>query len=462
MYYSCGKIAVWWNNLRNGEYYMKFKNIGPIKNANLTLGQLTVFCGGNNQGKTYITYAIYGVLKELTARYELLDEKQANIFLLENKYTFSKEEFNKAYSDFIVSTIRKSSNRILSKVFSSGITAFEDSKILLEPQEIIEMIGLSRTEHFRKQIEFRNILFIFELAENQISVSYLRKSQDSWINQEDTLPREFTLDRGFLNMVFSLIIQDYISNSFSYIYVPAERTGINVFSKELHNSRANFIDDLGTLDEDDELIINSIRKRKSTYPQPVDEYVKYLNNLEDYDNVINESNKISQIIREKMVGGRFGFDTEKGTAYFKLKNDNKISLHMASSSAKSLYGLDYYLDSILGNNNNNFIIIDEPEINLHPSNQIEFAILINYLIQTGVKVIISTHSDFLMKKLLNIALDNHVNKKNGVSKENTKVYEVIEGSIEEIDFFGETAEFENFDKYFDQLNEEYMNLLDEV
>ncbi|GEK34840.1 AAA family ATPase [Kurthia sibirica] len=439
---------------------MKFTNIGPIKNANLTLGQLTIFSGGNNQGKTYITYAIYGVLKELTARYELLDVEQAEIFLSENKYTFSKEEFNKAYANFIVSTIRKSSNRILSKVFSSGIKTFEDSEILLDPQEVIEMIGLTRTEHFRKQIEFRNILFIFELAEKTISVSYLKKSQNSGLNTEEMLPEEFTLDRRFLNMVFSLIIQDYISNSFNYIYVPAERTGINVFSKELHNGRANFIDDLSTLDEDDEKIIKSIRERKSTYPQPVDEYVKYLNSLEDYDIMINESNKISQIIRDKMIGGRFGFDKEKGTAYFKLKDDSKVSLHMASSSAKSLYGLDYYLDSILGDNTNNFIIIDEPEINLHPSNQIEFAVLINYLIESGVNLIISTHSDFLMKKLANLALLNKIKKQPGISRENTKIYNFENQTLSEIDYFNKDNVFENFDKNYQNLENEYFNLVD--
>jgi predicted ATPase len=39
---------------------MKFgiKNLGPIKEANIEIGDLTIICGKNNTGKTYLTYAL--------------------------------------------------------------------------------------------------------------------------------------------------------------------------------------------------------------------------------------------------------------------------------------------------------------------------------------------------------------------------------------------------------------------
>jgi len=39
-----------------------FKNLGAIRQADLTLGDLTVICGKNNTGKTYVTYATYGFM----------------------------------------------------------------------------------------------------------------------------------------------------------------------------------------------------------------------------------------------------------------------------------------------------------------------------------------------------------------------------------------------------------------
>ena len=39
-----------------------FKNIGPIKDAELELGDLTIVAGRNNTGKTYLAYTLYGFL----------------------------------------------------------------------------------------------------------------------------------------------------------------------------------------------------------------------------------------------------------------------------------------------------------------------------------------------------------------------------------------------------------------
>ena len=41
----------------------RFKNLGPIRTADLELGDLTIIAGRNNTGKTYLTYTLYGFLK---------------------------------------------------------------------------------------------------------------------------------------------------------------------------------------------------------------------------------------------------------------------------------------------------------------------------------------------------------------------------------------------------------------
>jgi predicted ATPase len=38
------------------------QNLGVIEYAELELGDLTLICGNNNTGKTYVTYAIFGFL----------------------------------------------------------------------------------------------------------------------------------------------------------------------------------------------------------------------------------------------------------------------------------------------------------------------------------------------------------------------------------------------------------------
>ena len=40
----------------------KIKNLGPIREADIALNDLTIIAGKNNSGKTYISYALYGFL----------------------------------------------------------------------------------------------------------------------------------------------------------------------------------------------------------------------------------------------------------------------------------------------------------------------------------------------------------------------------------------------------------------
>lgn len=41
---------------------IRIKNLGVLKQAEFTLGDLTIICGCNNTGKTYATYALFGFL----------------------------------------------------------------------------------------------------------------------------------------------------------------------------------------------------------------------------------------------------------------------------------------------------------------------------------------------------------------------------------------------------------------
>ncbi|MFK7983417.1 MAG: AAA family ATPase, partial [Saprospiraceae bacterium] len=55
------------------------------------------------------------------------------------------------------------------------------------------------------------------------------------------------------------------------------------------------------------------------------------------------------------------------------------------------------------------IIIDEPELNLHPDSQRKVARFLGRLVNEGFKVIISTHSDYIIKELNNMIMLSSAN-----------------------------------------------------
>ena len=101
-----------------------------------------------------------------------------------------------------------------------------------------------------------------------------------------------------------------------------------------------------------------------------------------------------------------------GEIKFKPNKSPKKSLpiHMTASIVKSLSSLVVYLKHIA--EPNDLIIIDEPEINLHPDNQIILTRLFAKLINKGFRFIISTHSDYIIREFNNLVMlsDNRLEK----------------------------------------------------
>ena len=76
------------------------------------------------------------------------------------------------------------------------------------------------------------------------------------------------------------------------------------------------------------------------------------------------------------------------------------------------------------------IIIDEPELNLHPDNQRKIARFLGRLIHEGFKVIISTHSDYIVRELNNlIMLSLGINFKKKETKQLLKEYKYNENEL---------------------------------
>ena len=51
---------------------------------------------------------------------------------------------------------------------------------------------------------------------------------------------------------------------------------------------------------------------------------------------------------------------------------------------------------------NNLLIVEEPESHLHPAMQVEFTRQLAALVRSGIRVIVTTHSEWLLEELANL------------------------------------------------------------
>lgn len=137
--------------------------------------------------------------------------------------------------------------------------------------------------------------------------------------------------------------------------------------------------------------------------------------------------------------------------------DDRIALQHASSSVKSLFGLEFYLKHKVSAGD--ILFIDEPEMNLDPMRQIKFAELISKLSQSGVRVIISSHSDYLIRattnQMLKAQLDNE-------KKWSAMGYYFDQGTVTPLPNLADMDYIEIFDNANRELDDAYFNLRDRL
>ena len=109
------------------------KELGYVKNIQLDLGKdLTILCGPNNTGKTYVAYAVYGLMK---FRSELPKSKKV---AEEIKHLIEKGQIELDIIELLtenntsyLNSIGKSYVKHIPKVFASDDSSFTKTEIKL-------------------------------------------------------------------------------------------------------------------------------------------------------------------------------------------------------------------------------------------------------------------------------------------------------------------------------------------
>lgn len=388
---------------------INFENLGNIQKGEVEINNFTIFSGDNNTGKTYAAYAIYSLfdkdfiyfLKELKS---IVDD-----LFKEGFYKIDLKDFYNSNHKEMKDDIEKAFTKNLPLIFNANENDFKKSKIKFE---IVE--DNSQDKWMEK--EERSYLSIGKYKK---AVFEAIKEKDSSILKlvllDNTIPKEIIYE-NLKSILCRFMFETLFSNTF---LLPAERTGLNLFYKELSKKRTAILHHLSKSEIDTgELIKDLIVSR---YPQPIADYIDFLNSIHDFKKITSNFKDLAQNIQKEIIKGKYLVD--KDDLYFlPYKNtsnkDNfnqKISLHLASSTVKTFFSLVFYLEHLAQKGET--LIIDEPELNLHPSNQRKIARILAMIANRGITVIVSTHSDYFIREVNNlIMLKENFNSKNILMK----------------------------------------------
>jgi len=375
---------------------VKFKNLGNIKNGEVEIKNFTILAGQNNMGKTYVSYALYSLFDK-DFNYNLKEIKPIVKELYKKGfYNLNLKKFFDTNYQNMKKEVETAFSKNLFSIFSAKQDEFSKSEMTFTLDEEKIKKSLINTVHKSTFAigKDKNIILEGIKEKNSIDLSLVLLSSSF---PEDIIEEQLKilLSRFLFNSLFS--------NSF---LLPAERTGLNIFYQELSSERTAMFHHFGK-DEINkgELIRDLII---SSYPQPIADYIDFLNKTFRNKKLNSEFRDLAVKIHTKILNGKYSVEKD-GIYFFPYKNgankDNynkKISLHLSSSTVKTFFSLVFYLEHLakIGDT----LIIDEPELNLHPDNQRKIARILAMISNRGIKVIVSTHSDYFIRELNNLIM----------------------------------------------------------
>ncbi len=378
---------------------VELKKVGLIDDAAIQLADLTILCGENNTGKTYVTYTVYGFLR--TWRQILSRELEATIFEALNESNNSKIDLGSLFSGHInkyLDRIAKRYAKNLPKILASDPERLSEAKVNISVTTEIDFL-LSEYQRSIKDSAGGKTLATIRKAKNSRILEIL-------IGDESLKENKYGLSEFIADAIADIVFTPYLPDVF---IASAERTGVAIFRKELDFARTRLIEAIGQ--QDRKSLRNPFRlieQMQAGYARPVQDNVDFTRQIEDIDKqvspLVQDYPQVMDVF-EAVIGGTYKIIKGKGL-YYQPRGVKKprLSMSESSSSVRALLDIGFYLRcrAKVGD----LLMIDEPELNLHPVNQRALARLIAYLINCGVRVFMTTHSDYIIKELNTLIMLN--------------------------------------------------------
>lgn len=353
------------------------ENIGKVKNANIEIKGITVIAGENNTGKSTVGKTLWSVfygLSNIKNGIREYVESSVRSFLRHTFFSLGKKSFSveRGISLTAFRLVRNVDVHVLSKE---------------EAVKKIRIIVSERLGDVVKEDDIERIYQLLSPTEQEVIDSVLSDTFDREFNS-DCLNKCSDKGKIVLNMrdkKIGMAVADdavFIDNFYAGDFVEAV-----------------YIDDPFVLDDSVDLGNRYIER--GTVIVNHRSHLKQLFHVQKNNDLISASiskkalDTVNQKIAEVCTGDILMSDFE-----YKIDNqDHKVSLQSLSTGLKMFVLFKQLVQS--GNiDYNGILILDEPEIHLHPAWQIKLAEIIVLLQEAfHLHVLLNTHSPYFLEAI---------------------------------------------------------------
>jgi hypothetical protein len=384
------------------------ENFGPIKKRiEIEPKPLTIFCGSNNTGKTYGLYVLNALMdSRFVASFDWAHH-HAKTLLEQGRLVVERSSL------LGPEAIRHAQSNIARGLKESMPRFFVADSQLINDAVFEVSLSLSEIDAHSPHIE----VSLGEIATNSAKGALLLSCKFSDDRQHVALSLAGNWDKPqpIESAINSILMELYcpIRQGRTFL-LPAERSGINLFFRELNSRRAALLRHVTsqTLDTN-ELLKDIIVSR---YPQPIHDYIEFMNAQPEIKRQSSDQfADMAAWLQKEVLRVKYKVDRYGDISIAPLRSKSELGLHLASSTAKTFFGLWSYLNHLA--KPGDCLMIDEPELNLHPLNQRNIARMLAELVNRGIRVVLSTHSDYMVREWGNLVmLSEHFPEREAMAK----------------------------------------------
>jgi AAA ATPase domain len=384
--------------------FFRVENLGPLCEAELDLSKdLIVLAGPNSTGKTYAAWSVYALFRSPLAGTlrPVIDE-----ILASPKLEVGFDRIAALWPGVLDATAAQLSSR-LHLCFASERQYFANVKVALRPGPGEPRVGDNRVAgSHRSTVSLRYAMRV--LVEAQVSIQLFEtfeyddpadglRLEPVTFSQVPEASRKELAEAGDEELV--ILVKRACWPRCTLL--PTERIDVDMFAKELSIRRMEIVDRAVEEELEGRPERTAISRDVGRYPWPIQDSLRVANDLL-YLSKQESAFADLAVELETLLGGAVGLSKE-GEFTFKPEGASSVlGIHLASSMVKSLVSLVFFFRHLA--KKGNLLMIDEPELNLHPDNQRKIALVIAKAVNRGLRMIMSTHSDYLVRELNNLIL----------------------------------------------------------
>lgn len=364
---------------------LTINNIGKLKNAEVVIDGITVITGENDTGKSTVGKVLWSVFNSFYKVYEQIEKERID-FVNEQIYSYVKnldksDNVKKKTLDMAIDIIQNYSiyYRNEENIKNYITEKFKENNYFVDAKVIEELAG-----DLYVVLGIKSIEIISSIIEQKLSTEF----HDEIKNKNTESQEETSVELCIRNKILNFNIEEGINVAGEFV----ENLKGDIDDFDL-TTEAVFIDNPFIIDD----IENIFEQKKKNYRQHLVSKL-YYNRNENTVKKMYVNEKLEKIYK-KLNSIASGKITIKNLDVYYKDSKMEINAKNLSTGLKTFAIIKMLLQNGTLEENGT-IILDEPEIHLHPEWQLKFAELIVLLQKEfGMHILLTTHSPYFLNAI---------------------------------------------------------------